>query len=137
VSNKHSDCFRGFTIHSQTWYGKCTHAHVPPSDRRQVEEIMIGMYHPDGGTSGEFGVRWLDIGTKLPEPRLEVFSDGWSALVTQFGDLLARLARLDGESIQPDEFAAMLRELGIIDRTERVRPPSTPADIEYASWSCA
>jgi len=41
---------------------------------------MFGMYVKGGGTSGEMAMRWHEIGGKKV-PRLEVFSDAWSALV--------------------------------------------------------
>ena len=52
-------------------------------------EIMVGLYHPKGGTSGEFAFRWHLVGVMTP--RLEVFSDAWRVL-PQFNDVLEALA---------------------------------------------
>jgi hypothetical protein len=123
----HDGCIRGFYHWSESWYSKTN-----PPERDKVDEIMIGMYHPDGGTTGEFGVRWTMVGGH-PVPRLEVFDDSWHAL-QQFGDLLAWMATIDSENVSPRAFAARLRALGVKDLTTRIRPPHTAAEIEWASW---
>lgn len=80
--------------------------------------IMIGMYHPDGGTSGEFEIEWVDLGeSKGLCARLKCFDDAWDALA-QFKDLLEKMAELDESAIQEPEFCKVLDELGIIDITE-------------------
>jgi hypothetical protein len=79
---------------------------------------LIGMYYPDGGTSGEFAVRWTRLGGKVV-PRLEAFDDSWSALA-HFGDLLEWMATVDDQCVGPKEFTEKLREFGIRDKTKRV-----------------
>ena len=88
--NKHEGDVRQFRWLSQAWYGEANLGR----QRRLVDEIMIGMYSPEGGTSGEFAIRWTDLGGK-PVPMLCAFDDSWSAL-QHFGDVLAKLAEVDG-----------------------------------------
>lgn len=127
MTDKHEGCRRGFTVQSESWYG------LTARDPRTIDEIMIGMYHPEGGTTGEFAVRWTMVGRE-PTPRLEVFSDAWHAL-QRFGDMLEWMAYIDGEHPSPQEFAAALRGMGIEDLTERTNPHTSPAELEYASWA--
>jgi hypothetical protein len=118
----HDGCIRGFTVLSQSWYGP---ANLRGSDEIQ-DEIMIGMYHPDGGTTGEFGIRWIKLGGKY-SPRLEVFDDSWHAL-WQFADLLERLPDFDGEDPEPSRIMALLLQLGVKDLTDR-RPRDTTKEL--------
>jgi len=73
--------------------------------------IMIGFYSPGGGTSGEFAIRWRDIGLAAPVPRLEVYDDGWSALANM-PELIAALAEIDGQNATVDKIVELLKSLG-------------------------
>lgn len=130
-TDKHEGGERGFTIRSEAWYGKA----VAACESNTIDEIMVGMYHPEGGTTGEFGVRWTMLGDK-PTPRLEVFNDAWHAL-QRFGDLLAWMASVDNQHVSPQVFAAALRSMGVKDLTKRTNPYTSPAEREYASWQYA
>ena len=114
MSRKHDGCVRGFVFRSEAWYAST--ANEPGT----LDEIMVGMYHPEGGTTGEFKIRWVSVGGRWT-PRLEVFDDAWDAL-QRFGDMLAWMATVDDEHVSPQSFARALRDLGIKDLTERVRP---------------
>lgn len=131
MASKHDGDIRGFSILSEAYYAKV----CMPADT--VDEVMIGMYCPGGGTSGEFAVRWFKLGPKIT-PRLEVFDDAWSALA-QFGDVLNYMASVDGQDISPQRLCAALLSLGITDRTTRDDPHKhiDPAESEYASWFAA
>lgn len=124
--NKHEGCFRAFIILSEAYYGNAVRWH-----NTSIDEILIGMYDPKGGTTGEFFVRWVDVNG--PTPRLEAFNDSWSAL-QQFTDLLEWMATVDGQRVSPQEFAEKLRQLGIKDETVRINPYTPPGEREYASW---
>ena len=124
--DKHEGCERGFTIRSEAWYGKSL------NEPETLDEIMVGMYHPGGGTTGEFSIRWTTIGRE-PTPCLEVFNDAWDAL-QRFGDMLAWMASVDDKHISPQAFAEALRGMGVKDLTERTNPRTSPAEREYASW---
>ena len=126
MKDKHEGCERGFTVFSEAWYSKNQREHD------MLDEIMVGMYHPEGGTTGEFGIRWTMLGGKAT-PRLEVFNDAWDAL-QRFGDMLAWMASVDDQKISPQAFAEALRGIGIKDQTERDNPYTSPAEREYASW---
>lgn len=112
---------RGFYIHNESWY-------ADPA-RYDEHEIMIGVYYPvEGGTDGEFCIRWRDLSyhSSLGWPtrkhiaaRLDVYGDAWKVL-PQFQDLLDGLAKLPS-NVTPPEVHALLRSLGITDLTERVR----------------
>lgn len=106
----HSECKRGFTHLSKAWYGP---AYLSRSN--YVDEVNIGFYHPEGGTTGEFVVTWKELAGKVT-PRLKAYDDGWSALF-HFGDMLESMASIDGEDVSPDEFCKLLVALGIEDMT--------------------
>lgn len=91
------------------------------TSEKYLDEIMFGFYSPDGGTSGEMGMRWYDLGSHGLTPRLEVFGDAWHALA-QFKDVIDALAKLDETNITPKEFCALLEKCGFTDRTERKCP---------------
>lgn len=84
-----------------------------------MDEINIGFYHPDGGTTGEFQITWSELAGNIV-PRLEVFDDGWHALF-QFNDMLEQMAKVDGENIKPGDFCKLLVALGIEDMTKPER----------------
>jgi hypothetical protein len=113
----HTGCKRQFVHGAEAWYAGTSIG----SDR--VDYVCIGMYHPDGGSTGEFMVTWLKLGDKVV-PRLEVFDDAWSAL-WKFADVLQVMAGLDNESITPNDFCLMLLGQGIEDATPR-RDPAVP-----------
>ena len=109
----HTGDIRAFTHTGASWYG--------PSSLRsdELDEIMVGFYASDGGTSGEFAIRWVKVGDKW-SPRLEAFDDSWSAL-NHFTDLLALMAQHDSEDMTPETFCELLKECGIKDQTQRQR----------------
>jgi hypothetical protein len=137
--SKHDDGFRGFSVLSEAWYGKYTLARNDDVS----EEIMLGIYHPEGGTTGEFAIRWMKVGERFT-PRLEVFHDAWDAM-WRFADVLEGLASMDGQRPKPDRVTHLLRTLGIKDRTDRsdvqmppplckcCRQPLPAADLAPAS----
>ena len=113
--NKHEGSTRAFTHLSESWYGKAC-----LGSGRTIDIVTMGFYHPDGGTTGEFSIHWEPLGDKVT-PRLEVFDDAWDAL-HEFRDVISVLAKRDGEGIGPHALCDLLRECGIVDRTERVQP---------------
>lgn len=102
----HSECKRGFYHVSKSIY-----ADGKTWKNGEFDEITMGFYHPDGGTTGEFCITWTQLG-----PQLRVFDDAWSAL-SGFSDLLGVLATHDGESLTPEAVITLLKELGIEDET--------------------
>lgn len=81
-----------------------------------VDEVMVGFYEPEGGTAGEFAVRWRSIGLPEPTPSLEVFDDAWAALA-RMPELVHALAQYDGQNITPEALCRLLLELGFKDFT--------------------
>lgn len=112
----HKWCVRGFSRLSKAWYGS-TVSKVEGVDF--VDTITIGMYDPEGGTSGEFQVRWGKLAGDII-PRLQCYDAGWSALL-QFQDMLDWMASVDDDNVTPDQFADKLRELGVEDLTKTKR----------------
>lgn len=111
----HSSMIRGFSHFGGAWYGR---KKVLPTEDR----INVGFYsETSGGTTGEFAITWVDLGSKLA-PRIECFSDAWDA-ITHFQDFLAALAEIDNTDPTPVEVCEILRRLGIKDLT-KYNPPS-------------
>ena len=62
--------YLGFVTHSRSYYSKTS-----PLHDNAIDEIMFGVYHEEGGTSGEAAIRWYTLGGKLAL-LLEMFDDG-------------------------------------------------------------
>jgi len=106
-----NDYIKGFYQTSKAWYGEANLRTAKYDD-----EIMIGFYHKDGGTSGEFVIKWSELSGKSV-PRLGVYSDAWKVLA-QMPELISKLSELDSTDPTPDDFANMLRLLGFKDLTQ-------------------
>lgn len=113
----HEGCKRQFVHGAEAYYASTS---LGPD---RVDYINIGMYHPDGGSTGEFMVTWIKLGDKVV-PRLEVFDVAWSALYL-FDDVLHRMSEVDGDSITPAAFCQILHECNVEDITPR-RDPALP-----------
>ena len=79
----HNGCKRAYIRSSKAYYAKSL-----PTET--IFKIMVGMYHPGGGTSGEFEFEWVDLGSHGLCARLKCFDDAWDAL-DQFKDLLHKI----------------------------------------------
>lgn len=114
----------GFHHTSEAWYAKTTF--LDPHDPDIVDEVNFGFYPEDGGTYGEMTMNWHRLEKHRPPcPRLNVFSDGWLALINIPG-LLKSLAEYDsytdGDRLTPKGFCDLLKELGFRDLTRREQP---------------
>ena len=116
-ADKHEGCKRQFIHLGRAWYGA---ANLKGGE--VLDEVFMGFYDAEGGTTGEFSVRWTMLGRK-PTAELRAFDDAWSALWA-FGDVLARLAELDGTNPTPAAVCAVLGECGVED--------VTPTECPYA-----
>ena len=115
----HSRCKRQFIQLSKAWYGDTK---LQESDI--IDKITIGFYNEDGGTTGEFVIKWTLI-CGAATPMICSFDDSWSALL-EFKDLLEKLAELDNLSPSPDEIVKVLISLGIENNTkEMIKIPLT------------
>lgn len=111
TTDKHADCTRGFTQLSKAWY-----ADANLKNSKYTDEVTAGFYHKDGGTTGEFTIRWQELcGKSVPE--LTAFDDGWHALF-DFGDMLESMADADDKNVSADEFCLMLEHHGIKNMTK-------------------
>ena len=88
--------------------------------RNQVEEFNIGLNKSHGRLEGEWTMTWHDLafGHRLP-PRLNVFDDGWDALVeTGFMELILPFSWKSGKStLTPDLLIDILTKAGWVDQT--------------------
>lgn len=101
-------------------YYRSTKAYYAKNIPNENLHVMFGMYHPEGGSSGEMKIEWVDIGSKKT-PQLQVFDDAWSALGL-FPDLIKKLSKADSQDINDDEFCAILDRLGFKDITPYENP---------------
>ena len=113
----HKGCKRCFYHTTEAWYAKPL---MRILDAGYTDEVMFGLFAPEGGTTGEMGIRWKELGGRIV-PQLQVFDDGWSALST-FPDLILELGAIDNQNITPKDFCALLKSLGFKDLTPRVNP---------------
>ncbi|HBJ1646496.1 TPA: hypothetical protein LA462_000966 [Clostridium botulinum] len=114
MKNKHNGMIKGFTQLSKSWYGE---ASLKGADC--VDSVYFGFYAPEGGTTGEVSVNWINLDGKIV-PKLTVFSDAWSAL-SQFHELIDLLGQHDNEDPTPEQFCEFLLKCGFVDRTETIR----------------
>lgn len=106
----HTDCRRAFHWSTKAWY------QLPGS----AQEINFGMYHLEGGTTGEMSMRWVDLGNEF-SPQLRVFCDAWHAL-SLFPDLVEILGQHDDENITQEQFVEILLQCGFEDLTAYESP---------------
>lgn len=127
----HTGDFRGFYHSGGAW-------HWPTSRLLdEVDRVYFGFYAPDGGTSGEMSMRWIELNQK-PTPQLCVFDDSWHSL-GGMPDVIAALAETDEHSMTPLVFCELLRSLGFVDLTQRTPSESDEAarlvaQMQTVSW---
>ena len=91
------------------------------SPRFNKVSVMIGVYLPDGSTTGQFQIEWIDLlGGKICTPRLVCFDDSWKTLY-QFNDVLKMMSELK-EDVEELEFCKQLSNIGITDLTQYKDP---------------
>ena len=106
---------RGFYWSSKAWYAKNADCE---------NRISIGMYAGEGGTSGEFQVRWYEQGGEMV-PRVEIFDDTW-LLFSEFTDLFKTLS-VASENMTEQQFVGMLIDHNFKDMTPYESPFSQTA----------
>lgn len=104
---KHEDCVRGYHRSSRAWYAK--------SLKDDTLEVSFGMYHKNGGTSGDMSMKWKNLYGKLCA-KLSAFEDSWSVL-SLFKDVIDKLGEVDGLLISEEDFVRILDECGFKDIT--------------------
>jgi len=108
--NNHIECVRGYHRTNKAWYSA--------NGNRKTVEVMFGMYHPDGGTSGEMAMEWINLGVSYPSvAQLKSFEDSWGVLAL-FNDLILKLSEFDSKNIQEEEFIEILNKCGFKDLTQ-------------------
>lgn len=124
----HTGCRRGFIWTSQAYYAKTALA-----TRDVLDNITIGMYHPEGGTTGEFTIEWTELGGRECA-QLKAYDDSWSALQL-FGDVLAKVAEHDDAGLTPAQLAELLLSCGVVDLTDRVGPDHRQGELVLSAES--
>ena len=107
-----ADCKRTFTHLSRAYYGNSI-----LKTARHIDEVNIHTESPEGGIYATLSIRWYDLHTATPAPRLEVFDDSW-AYLPKFLDLLQELAKLDNRNATPEQICAVLTACGFEDMTK-------------------
>ena len=101
--------------HRRTYY-RMSKAYFKEVFQHENIKVALMLQDEDESTMAEFEIEWHSLKDKLV-PRLQVFDDGWYALL-QFQDLLERMAEIDDQTIQEPEFCELLESLGIVDVTK-------------------
>lgn len=105
MKNNSDKPFRGYVISHRAWYHNVV----------MGKEVMFGLYYPEGSTGGEMAVRWHDLKPNIV-PRLECFDAAWKTL-NSCGDVIEKLAFVNGMNIGVDEFVEILDKCGFKDLT--------------------
>lgn len=96
-------------------YSRMKYAAMLPREKF-VDELMVGDYCEDGGTAGEFSIRWEELGGKLV-PHVGMFDDSWDLFV-KMRPLFDALAEHHDNNLNPAEMVALLTKLGFKDRSD-------------------
>jgi hypothetical protein len=114
MSKDHEGDIKQYIHLVEAWYAKTS-----LENAEYIDEVMFGFYSPDGGTSGEIGVRWYRLGNGgRPVPCLECYDDAWHALA-QLKDVIDAMAEFDDRDITPSSFCLLLDQCGFVDNTAR------------------
>ena len=117
---------RSFVQTSRAWYADNCLSDI---GRDMTEEIILTVASAGGSDNLEFCIRWYRLAGQ-DVPRLEVFSESFSALRTcgDFMDGFEELCR--GRSARPAEAVQLLASLDFVDKTaERDPYGRTAGDI--------
>lgn len=120
----HEGDLRQYTFVSEAYYAESAAA---TRSRDIVDEVSFGFYSPDGGTSGEMVMEWINLGEQWRNgekviqvsPRLRCFNDAWDALA-HLKDVIDALAEVDDQDISPKEFCQLPERVLSVVRALRV-----------------
>lgn len=107
---------KGFYWLSKSHYGPANLGRDPDLK----DELMIGNYCEDGGTTGEFAIRWFLLSGRIT-PRLEAWDDSWMVL-SGFTALIDQLGKFDSDRPEPEDVVELLKSLGFKDLTKYAPP---------------
>lgn len=111
LTGRHAGGYRGFT-----WVSKAHYADSALKGMAYEDVFNLGVYHEDGGTSGEFTISWYRLRGELAA-QLEIFEDAFEVAIHVCSDLMSALAELDHKNPQPQDVYDLLIKLGFRDRT--------------------
>ena len=106
-----------FYCSNLAWYAE--------ANKIKNHEIMIGYFNPDTEYTGEFVIRWIELGNEYT-PKLEAFNDSWKVLL-EMPELISALAIIDGERYTQREMMDLFLSLGYENNTAY----QAPEDVEH------
>jgi len=103
----------GYHIYSETYYYNSLKAVLQPDI---VEEINIGFYEAEGGTEGEFSLKFtLDSNGNKVISDSTIFTDGYNAFLV----FLSIIQGEDLENLTFDKILVALKKANAVDFTKR------------------
>ena len=105
---------RSFIHFDRAWYAEKNRA---VANYEWIDDITLVI----DNMPGEVHIEWIIIGGMTCAPRLVSFNDSWK-LLAAMPDVIALLATLDGQNVQPVTLCTMLEKMGFVDATEIVNP---------------
>jgi hypothetical protein len=109
--NKHDECKPQFYCLHKAYYNE---------NKNAEKTIMVGMYHPGGGTTGEFSFTWEELQKGKLSCRVELWDESWD-FFSVFSELFSKLEKLT-EYPTEEQIVELLLSLGFTDRTQYKRP---------------
>jgi hypothetical protein len=105
---------KGFYWQTRSYY------HIPQNKKPDfIDSLSMGIYHHEGGTSGEFEIEWTRLQGKAVS-RLKAFDDCWHVLPL-LPELFTLMAQVSSSSDTPaystEDFTKRLVEMGWRDLT--------------------
>lgn len=79
------------------------------------DEVNIGLYYQEGGTDGEFSIKWEELCGKYPA-KIVSWDDSWNALTTP--EVVKILSKLNDTNPDPEDLVGLLNEAGFKDFTK-------------------
>lgn len=107
-----------------TCYSRQSYAGISPLDAE--DEIMLGLYHQEGGCLCELGISWHNLNNELV-PRMHMYSDAWRLLQTPTFQLVLDQLTWERESLLTlDDVSALLIKCGFTDKSDTPLHKSAP-----------
>lgn len=110
---------RQYSVTSRAWYADSA---LPRNNRDNVvDEVTVGHYSTDGGSTGEFEIKLVQMEGPAKPPAMQVcvFTDAWHLFKYEIG-LFQRLALLEDPTLA--ELERVLQIEGFTDKTQTRSP---------------
>ncbi len=105
-------------------WGTRAYYHMPQNQKPDyIDDLSLGIYHSEGGTSGEFTIEWITLDRNVAS-RLKAFDDSWHVMPLM-PELFTLMAQVSSDSSTPaystEDFTKRLLEKGWRDLTRYAR----------------